>query len=149
MAPIQLKFMFLIGLTKADHLIASSPPQDAKFLEAFEVKICIQKLQQKSVCTFIIYTNFQQRVGGKITNDNTDVVRNSDILILAVKPFAVTSVLDSIKKSFTNNHLIISIAMGVRIQSIEQVGVFVLFNLSLSADAIDFLTPHSSFRNDK
>jgi len=63
----------------------------------------------------------------------------SDVLILAVKPFAVTSVLDSIKTSFTNSHLIISIAMGIRIQSIEQVCVFSSIYLSRVSYVIESL----------
>jgi len=65
-----------------------------------------------------------QSFGGRITNDNNEVAANSDIIILAVKPFAVTPVLDSIKKSFGNSHLLISIAMGIRIESIEKVCIF-------------------------
>ncbi|XP_059488195.1 pyrroline-5-carboxylate reductase 1, mitochondrial-like isoform X2 [Neocloeon triangulifer] len=96
MAQALAKGFIASGLTRAENLIASSPPQDSKLLEEF------------------------QSLGGKITNDNTEVTRQADILILAVKPFAVTPVLESIKNSFSNSHLLMSIAMGIKIEALEK-----------------------------
>ncbi|XP_065353546.1 pyrroline-5-carboxylate reductase 1, mitochondrial [Cloeon dipterum] len=96
MAQALAKGFIASGLTKGEHLIASSPPADQKFLNEFK------------------------SFGGKTTHDNKEVAENSEILILAVKPFAVTSVLDSIKSNFSNSHLLISIAMGIKIDTMEK-----------------------------
>ncbi len=51
--------------------------------------------------------------------DNCDVVRNSDIIMIAVKPQIVPKILEEIKGSI-KNQLIISIAAGVPIETYEK-----------------------------
>lgn len=55
----------------------------------------------------------------KTTTDNKEVVRNSDIVFLAVKPYFFKEVIEEIKDMVTENKLIISIAAGVTIAQIE------------------------------
>ena len=58
--------------------------------------------------------------GIKTTNNNLEIVDNSDIVILAVKPNIVQAVIDEIKDVATDKDiLIISIAAGVKIEKIE------------------------------
>ena len=58
--------------------------------------------------------------GIKTTNNNLEIVDNSDIVILAVKPNIVQAVIDEIKDVATHKDiLIISIAAGVKIEKIE------------------------------
>ncbi len=58
------------------------------------------------------------------TADNQQVVNKSDLLILAVKPKDVENVLKNIRDSFQpKNHLLISIAAGIRTKTIEQVSL--------------------------
>ena len=58
--------------------------------------------------------------GIKTTNNNLEIVDNSDIVILAVKPNIVQAVIDEIKGVATDKDiLIISIAAGVKIEKIE------------------------------
>ena len=55
----------------------------------------------------------------KTTTDNKEVVRNSDILFLAVKPYFFKEVIEEIKDLVTENTIIISIAAGITIAQIE------------------------------
>ncbi|MCL7489259.1 MAG: pyrroline-5-carboxylate reductase [Desulfobulbaceae bacterium] len=55
----------------------------------------------------------------KVTEDADELVRFSSILILAVKPQIMGKVLEQYKKLITGQHLIISIAAGVTIKSME------------------------------
>ncbi len=50
---------------------------------------------------------------------NINTVKNSEIILLAVKPFVLNDVLDEIKPYINKNHLIISIAAGISINTIE------------------------------
>lgn len=54
-----------------------------------------------------------------ILNDNKELVRRSDIIILCVKPFAVENVLKEIKTELTDRHIVISIAAGVSTDTME------------------------------
>ncbi|OPY33045.1 MAG: pyrroline-5-carboxylate reductase [Methanomassiliicoccales archaeon PtaU1.Bin124] len=56
----------------------------------------------------------------QVTGDNIEVVRSSDVVILAVKPHHVGPVLDELKPYLTSDHLLISIAAGVKISFMEQ-----------------------------
>jgi pyrroline-5-carboxylate reductase len=55
-----------------------------------------------------------------MTGDNIEVVRSSDAVILAVKPYHVGQVLYELKPYLTSEHLIISIAAGVKISMMEE-----------------------------
>ncbi|MDD1743377.1 MAG: pyrroline-5-carboxylate reductase [Methanomassiliicoccales archaeon] len=57
--------------------------------------------------------------GVRVTSDNVEVVRNANLIILAVKPNNVALVMDELKPYLTTDHLLISIAAGVRIAQIE------------------------------
>lgn len=52
--------------------------------------------------------------------DNTEVVSNCRYLVLAVKPQFFPQVLNQIKDSITNDHIVISIAAGITIDSIRE-----------------------------
>ncbi|MCD4703218.1 MAG: pyrroline-5-carboxylate reductase [Methanosarcinaceae archaeon] len=60
-----------------------------------------------------------QELGINISTENRDVIANSDVIILAVKPQILKNVLRSIREHVTNDKLIISIAAGVNIGTIE------------------------------
>lgn len=59
------------------------------------------------------------KLGVNTTTDNTEVCKNVDVLILAVKPHIVPIVLKELHTHIKPTHLIISIAAGVPIASIE------------------------------
>ena len=58
--------------------------------------------------------------GINVSVDNTETISNSDIIILAVKPQILKSVLSSIKDSLNSSKLLISIAAGVKLEDIEK-----------------------------
>lgn len=64
--------------------------------------------------------SFAAATGSRTCDDNMEVVRKSPVIILAVKPNCVQPVLEQIKSVFTPEHLLISIAAGVKLESIQQ-----------------------------
>jgi len=63
---------------------------------------------------------FADRFGVTVTDDNRQAVRNSDILILAVKPQHFTEVCEGFADLVSEDQLIISIMAGVGTASIEK-----------------------------
>lgn len=61
----------------------------------------------------------EQEFGIKITDKADDVVKNSDIIVIATKPFAVKELLEKIKPYVTEKQIIISIAAGISTHLIE------------------------------
>ena len=59
--------------------------------------------------------------GVKITADNAEAVKQSEIVILAVKPYQVSDVLNSFKTELTSKHIFVSVVTGVLISDIEQI----------------------------
>ena len=82
------------GLVSADQIIASDPVEAA-------------------------VRSFAQEVGGKATTSNVEVAKFANVLLLAVKPDQVGSVLAEIRDQFTKDHLLISIAAGVPLAKME------------------------------
>ena len=54
----------------------------------------------------------QRELGIKVSLDNSEVVKNSDIVVLAVKPQYYQEVIEQIKDTVSDNQIIISIAPG-------------------------------------
>lgn len=59
--------------------------------------------------------------GVAVTSDNNTAVKNSEVIILAVKPFQVSEVLSGIKKEMTAGKLLISVVTGVTIEDMQEV----------------------------
>lgn len=57
----------------------------------------------------------------RVTSDNRELVEKSDILILAVKPQVVQKVLEDVRDLFDSKKLLVSIAAGVSIRTIDDV----------------------------
>ena len=62
-----------------------------------------------------------RRYGIQVSSDNADVVRHSDIVILAVKPQIMDAVLKEIAPAVTRRKLLISVAAGVSTAKIRAV----------------------------
>jgi pyrroline-5-carboxylate reductase len=62
---------------------------------------------------------FARETGAKATADNKEVVEFAQVLVLAVKPDQVAYVVSDIRGSFTQKHLLISIAAGVPLGRLE------------------------------
>lgn len=63
---------------------------------------------------------FQQATGVVAGFDNRAVVRDSDILILAVKPQMMLALLEEVRSEIREKHLIISIAAGLSITKLTE-----------------------------
>lgn len=57
--------------------------------------------------------------GINITDNNAAAAKKSEVIILAVKPFQVSDVLNSFKKELTGAKLIISVVTGVTISEMD------------------------------
>ena len=64
---------------------------------------------------------FRKETGAGTTRSNPEVLSFASVVILAVKPNQVPSVLKEVRDSFTSNHLLISIAAGIKLDTIESV----------------------------
>ncbi|MBN8782675.1 MAG: pyrroline-5-carboxylate reductase [Sphingobacteriales bacterium SCN 48-20] len=62
-----------------------------------------------------------KKAGVQVTSDNQAAVRESEVIILAVKPFQVAEVLGGIKKELTSKKILISVVTGVLISEMEEV----------------------------
>ncbi|MCX7956571.1 MAG: pyrroline-5-carboxylate reductase [Endomicrobia bacterium] len=83
----------------------------------------VSLLSEKNVCCYDVDKNkldlIEKKYNVKIAASWKDVFKNADSIIIAVKPQQFKDLIDNIKL-FVKNHLIISIAAGVRISSIEK-----------------------------
>lgn len=59
--------------------------------------------------------------GIDITDNNSEAVRKSDVVILAVKPFQVSEVLNGIKNELTADKIFISVVTGVLINDMQEI----------------------------
>jgi pyrroline-5-carboxylate reductase len=59
--------------------------------------------------------------GVNITSENSEAVRNSELVILAVKPYQVSDVLNSFKEELKEKHTLVSVVTGVLITEIEEI----------------------------
>src|SRR5438034_9572816 len=64
-------------------------------------------------------SSFAQRSGWKAVPSNRDVGLDSDIVILAVKPQVIASVIADIRSLIKPKHLVVSIAAGVTLQTLS------------------------------
>ena len=64
---------------------------------------------------------FLKEKGVKVTNDNIQAVKDSDIIILAVKPYNVAYILEEIQKDLTKDHILVSVATGVTLDDISKI----------------------------
>ncbi len=55
------------------------------------------------------------------TVDNVEIIKNSKIILLAVKPFVLCDVLNEIKHFITEEHVILSIAAGISIKTMQEI----------------------------
>lgn len=76
--------------------------------------------QSQSDC--ILGTVFSpQEMGVAVTHSNQDVIHSSRLVFLAVKPHLIPTVLSSLSEHVTPQHVIVSVAAGVTIATLERV----------------------------
>ncbi len=93
-----------LGTAIAEGLIKS------KFCKATDITVT-----KRNIATL----NELSAKGVTVTSSNVQAVRNSELVILAVKPFQVSEVINSFKDELTANHLLVSVVTGVLISEIE------------------------------
>ncbi len=59
--------------------------------------------------------------GVRVTSNNGEAVSNSELVILAVKPYQVTDVVNSFKDELTSKHFLVSVVTGVLITEIDEI----------------------------
>jgi len=60
--------------------------------------------------------------GVRVSKDNTEAIKASDIIIVALKPYNILEVLEELKTSFVpERHILVSLATGITLAQIEQV----------------------------
>ncbi|MEO5942822.1 MAG: pyrroline-5-carboxylate reductase [Ferruginibacter sp.] len=59
--------------------------------------------------------------GVNVSSDNNAAVKNAGLIILAIKPFQVSEVLNGLKKDLTSKHTLVSVVTGVTIADIENI----------------------------
>ncbi len=60
-------------------------------------------------------------LGINTTTDNLQAVKDSDVILLAVKPFQIKEVLEQITPALTKNHIIVSTVTGITLEEIKSV----------------------------
>jgi len=65
--------------------------------------------------------NLKKEYGVNTCSSNSEVVKNSDIILFAVKPFVLRDVLNEIKPFLKSEHLVLSIAAGISIKTIKEI----------------------------
>jgi len=93
-----------LGTAIADGLLES------KFCKPADITIT-----KRNIATL----NILKSKGVNITSDNSEAVRNSELVILAVKPYQVSDVLKSFKKELGAKHTLVSVVTGVLITEME------------------------------
>ncbi|MCU0860992.1 MAG: pyrroline-5-carboxylate reductase [Methanomassiliicoccales archaeon] len=58
-------------------------------------------------------------LGVKVTTDNVEVARSAEVLLMAVKPQQMATVLEELRPYLKPEHLVISIAAGIKVGFIE------------------------------
>ncbi|AOR24856.1 pyrroline-5-carboxylate reductase [Clostridium taeniosporum] len=64
--------------------------------------------------------NIKNKFNINTSTNNKDVVRNSNIIILSIKPYMFEEVINEIKNDLTEDKLIISVAAGITIRKLEE-----------------------------
>jgi pyrroline-5-carboxylate reductase len=64
--------------------------------------------------------DYLAKKGVKVTTDNIEAVKNSEILLFALKPYKILQVIEEIKPYLTSNHSLISLATGVSLDQIKE-----------------------------
>lgn len=63
---------------------------------------------------------FEKEIGGRVCENNGQVVSESDVIVLAVKPQQCRAVLSEICRDVTDRHLVVSIAAGIPLRVIAE-----------------------------
>jgi pyrroline-5-carboxylate reductase len=63
-----------------------------------------------------------KKAGAKVTSDNRKAIQDSDVIIVALKPYNVKEILDSLKDAFDpKKHIVISVVTGVFLKDLVSI----------------------------
>jgi pyrroline-5-carboxylate reductase len=62
-----------------------------------------------------------EAMGVKVSADNVQAVKNSETIILAVKPFQIKEVLEAIAPHLNSNHIVVSVVTGINLEEMRSV----------------------------
>ena len=65
--------------------------------------------------------NFNEKYGANLVADNIELVKKSDVIFIAVKPYLMTEVLNGIKDVLSSNKLVVSLAAGYTTKMMAEV----------------------------
>lgn len=94
-----------LGIAIAEGLVKSCFIQPEHILITRRNIAAIRHLEQKGIL---------------VSDNNVEAVTYADVIILAVKPFQVAEVLERIKPSLTENHVVVSVVTGVTVEMLRQ-----------------------------
>jgi pyrroline-5-carboxylate reductase len=83
-----------------------------------------KQIQPSAITVTDRYLNLLKKLqeqGVTITDNNIEASRNADIIILAIKPYQVFSVIEEIKPVLNPNQILISLVAGVGLEKLEEV----------------------------
>src|SRR5688572_18675632 len=95
-----------LGTAIAEGLIKSGFSQPADIIITKRNTASLQELKEKGV---------------QVSSDNSEAVLQSELVILAVKPYQVKEVLTGVKNQLTPGHILVSVLTGVLISEIEEI----------------------------
>lgn len=84
-----------------------------------DFKICAVSEMLASDVQECARRTFERETGAKTTDSNKQVAEFAKTIILAVKPQSIEVVLEQIKDFITKDHLVISVAAGIKISFLE------------------------------
>ena len=87
-----------------------------------------------------------QSLGVLLTECNKQTVKNTNLIILAVKPNIIKSVIKELSPHLTKNHIVLSIAAGVNLRTLEKVRFY--FNVLISV-VFSFFAVFEYYSNEK
>lgn len=66
--------------------------------------------------------NHLKSLGVKVTSDNAQAIRDSEVIIVALKPYNVKDVLEGLKQNFdSKKHIVISVVTGVLLKDLSAI----------------------------
>ena len=95
-----------LGTAIAEGLLKSKFSKPSEIMITKRVPATLKELRSKGVA---------------VGDNNNDAVRNSELIILAVKPFQVKEVIEGIKNELSKKHIVVSVVTGILIKDIEEV----------------------------
>ncbi len=93
-----------LGTAIAEGLLKSKFSQPAELTVTRRNTALLQELESKGV---------------QVTSDNNEAVRNSEVVIMAIKPFQVAEVLAQVREDLDAGKILISVVTGVLISEME------------------------------